>query len=112
MEEPGKGETVNPCMYLQGKIQSYGSFDKLKLIIVVRGDLQNNTWYPTSSMITLKYLLAYTSKHKARVHQFGLIGAFLQENVKHIVFVNLDSRYGEYFPEYCNYFVRPLRLDN
>ena len=36
------------------------------------------------------------------------IGSFLQANVKIIVFVKLDSRYGDYFPEYCNYFGRPL----
>ena len=40
-----------------------------------------------------------------------LIGAFLQANVKHRVFVKLDSRYGEYFPEYANYFGIPLRLN-
>ena len=45
------------------KIKSDGSLDKLKLEIVVRGDLQNSelvrdTWSPTASMRTLKYLLA------------------------------------------------------
>ena len=43
--------------------------DKLKLIIVVRGDFQNkemvgDTWSPTSSMRTLKYFLADTAKKK------------------------------------------------
>ena len=41
-----------------------------------------------------------------------LIGLSLQTNVKHRVFVKLDSRYGEYFPEYANYFVITLRLKN
>ena len=50
-----------------------GSLDKLKLRIVVRGDLQNkemieDTWSPTASMIALKYFLADAAKHKARVH--------------------------------------------
>ena len=36
--------------------------------------------------------------------------SFLQANTKHNVFVKLDSRYGDYFPEYYNYFGRPLRL--
>ena len=45
------------------KIQYDGSLDKLKLRIVVRGDLQNkemvgDTWSPTASMRTLKYFLA------------------------------------------------------
>ena len=34
----------------------------------------------------------------------------MQANVKHRVFIKLDSRYGEYFPEYANYFGRPLVL--
>ena len=31
--------------------------------------------------------------------------------MKSRVFVKLYSRYGEYFPEYSNYFGRPLRLN-
>ena len=41
-EDPEKGELVTPCMYVYtAKIKSDGSIDKLKLRIVVRGDLQN-----------------------------------------------------------------------
>ena len=46
-------------MYVyKAKIQSDGSLDKLKLIIVVRGDLKNtelvgDTWSPTDSMRNL-----------------------------------------------------------
>ena len=40
----------------------------------------------------------------------NFIGEFIQSNVKHRVFVKLDSRYGEYFAEYGNYFGRPLGL--
>ena len=63
----------------KAKIQSNGSLDNLKLRIVVRGDLQNkelvgDTWSPTASMRTLKYFIADTSKHIARVHQLDLIG--------------------------------------
>ena len=66
----------------KAKIQSDGSLDKLKLRIVVRGDLQNNemvgdTWSPTASARNFKYLLADAAKHKARFHQLYLIGAFL-----------------------------------
>ena len=61
-------------------------------------------------MRTLKYFLAYATKHKARVHQLYFIGAFLQEKVNNILFVNLDSRYTDYLPEYAKYFGRALRL--
>ena len=58
----------------KAKIQSDGSLDKLKLIIEVRGDLQDkemvgDTWSPTASMRTLKYFLADAAKHKTIVHQ-------------------------------------------
>ena len=99
----------------KAKIQSDGSLDKLKLRIVVRGYLQNkemvgDTWSPTSSMRTLKYFLADAAKNKARVHQFDFVGAFLQAKVNNRVFVKLDIRYTDYFPEYAEYFGRALRL--
>ena len=58
----------------KAKIQSDGSIDRLKLRILVRGDLQNkemvrDTWSPTDSMRTLKYFLAYATKHNARMPQ-------------------------------------------
>ena len=64
---------------LQGKNQSDGILDKLKLRFVVRGDLQNkelvgDTCLPKSSMRTLKYLLSDATKHTARVHQLDFIG--------------------------------------
>ena len=97
---------------LQGKIRSAGIIDKLKLSIL---DFQNkemigDTWSPTASMSNLNYVLADAFNHKAIVYQLDFIGAFLKANVKHIVFVKLDSRYGEYLPEYINYFGIPLRL--
>ena len=61
IEDKNEGGPVTPCMDVyKAKIQSDGNLDKLKLIIVVRGDLQNkemvgDTWSPTSSMRTLKY---------------------------------------------------------
>ena len=39
------------------------------------------------------------------------IGAIIKANIKHRVFVKLDSRCGEYLPEYANYFERPFRLN-
>ena len=42
IEDQNEGEPVTPCMDVyMAKIQSDGSLDKLKLRIVVRGDLQN-----------------------------------------------------------------------
>ena len=99
----------------KAKIQSDGSIDKLKLRIVVREDLQNkemvgDTCSPTASMRPLKYFLAYSEKNKARVHQLDFIGAFLQAKVKNRVFVKLDMRYADYFPEYAQYFGRAIEL--
>ena len=60
VQEPEKSEPVNPCMDVyKAKILSDRSLDKLKLIIVVRGDLQNkesvgNAWSPTASMSNFK----------------------------------------------------------
>ena len=113
IEDPKDGEPVTPCMDVyKAKIQSDGSLDKLKLRIVVRGNLQNkemigNTWSPTASMRTLKCFLVDAAKHKARVHQLDFIGAFLQANVKNRVFVKLDMRYAAYFPEYSQYLEEP-----
>ena len=88
----------------KSKIHSDGSIDKLKSIILVRGDLQNkemvgDTWSPTASMRKLKYFLADAAKHKARFHQLYFIGAFLQAKVNNRVFVKLGIMYIDYFPE-------------
>ena len=48
--------------------------------------------------------------HKARVNQLDFIGEFLQEKFKNGVFLKLDSRYADYFPEYSSYFGRALRF--
>ena len=83
--------------------------------ILVRGDLQNkelvgDTWSTTAFVRTLKYFMAYGTKHKTKVHQLYFIGAFLQEKVNNRVFVKLESRYTDYFPEYSKYFGRALIL--
>ena len=100
---------------LQSITQFYGSLEKLKLIIAVRGELHNKkiigyTWDTTSSMRNLKYFLADYYKNKPRLQKLYSIGENIQANVKHRFLVNLDSIYREYFPEYCNYFGRPLSL--
>ena len=118
VEDPEKDEPMTPCMDVyKDNIQSDGSLDKLKFIIVVRGYLQNkelvgDTWSPTASMRTLKYFLADATKHKAVVHQLYFIGAFLRAKVNNRVFLKLDIRYTDYFPSYANYFGRALILFN
>ena len=116
IEDPKDGEPVTPCMGVyKANIQSDESLDRLKLRILVRGDLKNkemvrDTWSPTASMRTLKYFLADAAKHKARVHQLDFIGEFLKSKEKNRVFVKLDIRYKDYFPEYAKYFGRTSRL--
>ena len=56
----------------------------------------------------LKQFLSDSVKHKARVHSLDFIGAFLKVLVRNRIFVNLDSRYADYFPEHSNYFGRTL----
>ena len=63
-----------------------------------------DTWSPTASMRTLKYFLTDAEERGARVHQLDFIGAFFQAKVKNRVFVKLDMRYADYFPEYAQYF--------
>ena len=73
---------MTPCMDVyKSNIQSNGSIEKLKLGIVIRGDLQNkesvgDTWSPTASMRTLKYLLADSVTHNSIVNQLYFIGSF------------------------------------
>ena len=59
-------------------------------------------------MRTLKYLLEYDVKHKSIVHQLDFIGELLQAKVKNRLFVNLESRRADYFPEYSSYLGRAL----
>ena len=82
---------------------------------MVRGDLQNkyligDTWLTKAYMRTLKYLLVYAVKQKARVHQLYFIGGLLEAKFKNMIFVKLDSRYADYFRKYSSYFGRALIL--
>ena len=90
-------------MFTKLKVRPDGSLDKLKLIIVVRGDLKDkgligDTWSPTYSMRPLKYVLAYAVKKKSIVYYLDFIGALLQAKVKNRVFLKLDSRCADYLP--------------
>ena len=53
-------------------------------------------------MRNVKYLLADASNNKVIVHQLDFIGALLEAKVKNRVFLKLDSRYADDFPEYSN----------
>ena len=44
------------------------------------------------------------------MNQLDFIGVLLQAKLKNGVFVKLDSRYADYFPEYSKYFGRSGRL--
>ena len=104
IQYPGKGEHVNPCVYVyKTKTQSDGVLDKLKLRIMVRGDLKNkklvgDTLSSRASMRTLKYFLEDAAKHEARVHHLDSFGSILTGKIKNRIFVKLDSRYADYFP--------------
>ena len=101
----------------KAKMQSDGSLEKLKLRVVVSGymwnkELVGDTWSPTASISPLKYFLTDATKHKARVHQLYFVPEFLQAKVKNRVFVKLEIRCIDYFPEYAKYFGIALRLLN
>ena len=63
VQDTDKGENMNTCMDVyKARIQYDESLGKLKLRIVVRGDMRNkelvgDTWSPTYSMRNLKYFL-------------------------------------------------------
>jgi len=97
------------------KIASDGTLDKLKVRIVVRGDLQSDMdtedkWSPTASFRALKMFLANCARHKVRVRQLDFIGAYLQAKTRHRIFIRLPTVYGDLWPEYKNYSGVPLRL--
>ena len=99
----------------KANIQSDGSIYKLRLGIVVRGDILNTdligyNWPPTASMKILKDFLSDSVKHRSIVHQLDFIGNCLQAKVKNRVFVKLDSWYTDYFTEYSSYLGKDLRL--
>ena len=68
IEDQNEGEPVTPCMDVyKAKIRYNGSIDKIKLRIVVSGDLQNkemvgDTWSPTAFMSTLKIFISRCSQ--------------------------------------------------
>ena len=93
VEYPERDKPVTPWIDVyKAKIQSDGSLHNIKQRIVVKWDLQNkglvgDTWSPTASMRTLKYLLADATKYKAKFHWLDFIGSILQAKVRNGVFV-------------------------
>jgi hypothetical protein len=78
------GEPVLPTMETNKvKITSDRSLDKLKCRIVVMGDLEDTMeyyWIPTAPFRSLIMFLSDTARIRCRVHQLGVVGAFLQAN--------------------------------
>lgn len=97
------------------KLKSDGSLDKLKVRIVVRGDLQaklakEDKWSPTASFRAMKMFLADAARHKVRVRQLDFIGAYLQSKARGRIFVRMPAVYGDLWPEFKTYSGVPLRL--
>ena len=44
------------------------------------------------------------------MYQLDFIWEFIQAKFQNKIFVKLDCRYAEYFPEYSSYFERAVRL--
>ena len=82
MDDTEKGGPVTPCMAVyKESIQYDGSIDKLKLMILVIGDLQYKEMIvdtlPTASMRTLKYFLEDDANHKSIIQKLDFIGSFI-----------------------------------
>ena len=99
------------------KLDQQGNVDKLKVRVCVRGDLQKkkdptmeDPHSPAASMRMSKLLMAEAARHKARVFQLDVIGAFLQARMRSRVFITLPRVYGEIFPEFKAYCGRPVLL--
>ena len=79
MDDPEKVDPVKRYVDVyKTNIQSDGSLDKLKLVLVVRGYLHNkeiieDAWDPTASTMILGYLLADAANNKERMHQLDFI---------------------------------------
>jgi len=110
------GEISTPVMEtFKVKVRSDGSLDKLKMQLVVRGDLQDKNitedkWSPSASFRSLKMFLAHAARLKARVKQLDFVGAFLQAKMRTRMFVTIPKIYAVLFPEYSQYCGIPVRL--
>jgi hypothetical protein len=73
----------------------------VKEAIVVRSDIQKNhganiedTFSSSASFIFLNMFLADATRHKCRIHQFDVVGAFLQAKTGIRVFIKLPKLHG------------------
>jgi hypothetical protein len=97
------------------KVKSDGLLDKLKMRLVVWGDMQDKTitedkWSPTASFRSLKMFLAHASWLKVKVKQLDFIGTFLQVKMQTRMFVTIPKVFGVLFPEYRWCTGKPVRL--
>jgi hypothetical protein len=83
--------------------------------IVVRADIDKKhgavieyTFSPFSSFRFLKMFLVDATRHKCRIHQFDVAGAFLQEKTGIRVFIKRPKLHGIISPEYQTYHDRPV----
>ena len=82
IEDKKEGEPVTPCMDVyKSKIQSDESLDKLKLRIVVRGDLQNkemvgDTWSPTIYLFCKSPLTTILNFNLSRLPSDWILGLY------------------------------------
>ena len=71
---------------------------------------QEDMWSPTSTKHTLRTFLANAAKNNAVIKQLDYVGAFLQAPVRGRIFVHLPDEFKTIYPEYSEYFGKPLRL--
>jgi hypothetical protein len=84
-ETPCQDDVITPvtakfCV----KLQAFGSIDKLKTRIALRGDLLKelidapDTWCRIAGFLPLKMFLAMATYYKERIYQLNHVSAFLQ----------------------------------
>jgi hypothetical protein len=54
--------------------------------------------------------LAHASRLNVRVCQLDFVGAFLQAKMRTRMFVTIPNIYGVLFPEFAEYYGKPVRL--
>ena len=99
------------------KLDQEGNIDKLKVRICVRGEIQKrrdtlmeDPHSPAASMRMSKMIMAEAARHKSRLFQLDVIGAFLQARMRSRVLIMLPKIYGEVFQEFKEHYGTPLLL--
>jgi hypothetical protein len=65
---------------------------------------------PAASMRVSNLLMADAARQKSRIVQLDVSGAFLQARMRNRIFLTLPKVYGEIFPEFKDYCVKPVLL--